>query len=445
MRDFSGKHLGFWGFGVEGIAAYRLAAPTAATVSIVAQNEFSLPRDPFAEIVYRGESETKLLDCDLVFVSPGVPRTHPFINELVRAGVETIAGTDLWLQDNYARTIGVTGTKGKSTTSSLIHAILRAVGAPTVLAGNIGTALLDIPPGQELVVAELSSYQCAWITSAPAISVVTNLYSEHLPWHGSQLNYWRDKARIIGPHTRVLVCDSVTLSRLREVADLPPELQVVVIASDDNEFVTPTGSIPLPLDELPAPLRAPHNAHNLSCALTAASFATVIDGSTAVSALLSEYTGLPHRLEVIAQTSGITWVSDTLSTAPESVIAAAESYSGAMPLVLIIGGQSRGVSYEVLNKYLMANAGRVQVVAIPGNGAEATADFARGYPERRHVVPDLDAAVRLSSQLAAPAGAVVLSPGAPSFDFYRNYADKTEKFRAAIELLARGQAPMLDG
>jgi len=130
----------------------------------------------------------------------------------------------------------------------------------------------------------------------------------------------------------------------------------------------------------------------------------------------------------------VVWIDDCLSTTPESVIAAAESAGSATPLVLIIGGQSRGISYSPLNDYLCSHADSVQVVAIPSNGANATQEFANCHPTRRREADGLEQAVDIAADLAVPTGGtVILSPGAPSFDYYKNYADKAEHYRRLIE------------
>jgi UDP-N-acetylmuramoylalanine-D-glutamate ligase len=126
-----------------------------------------------------------LVTADVVVRSPGVPSTHPWMKELRSRGVPVTGGSALWMADHATRTIGVTGSKGKSTTSSLISHLLAAVGRPNIFGGNIGVPLLDLPPS-ELYVLELSSYQTADLTDSPRVAVVTALFPEHLDAHGGE-------------------------------------------------------------------------------------------------------------------------------------------------------------------------------------------------------------------------------------------------------------------
>jgi UDP-N-acetylmuramoylalanine--D-glutamate ligase len=289
-----------------------------------------------------------------------------------------------------------------------------------VLAGNIGQPLLEIPAGTATVVAELSSYQCARLDHSPAIAVVTNLFEEHIPWHGSVPAYWADKARIFSQGADFLVCDRVTLDKFSSVEVLGGSVTVRVV--DDDSI----------LPDLPPELRAPHNLHNVRCALAAAGLrANLAAGLDAFAG----YQGLPHRLETVSVSNGVTWVDDTLSTTPESVIAAAEAFRDHQSVVLIVGGQSRGISYRVLTDYLCAHADAVRVIAIPSNGPAATAEFAERFPDRWQRADNLADAVALAARMATPGAAVILSPGAPSFDHYRDYADKSRHYADAVRSL----------
>jgi UDP-N-acetylmuramoylalanine--D-glutamate ligase len=410
--------IGIWGFGKEGRVALTWAVRVASAITVVNESDTEPDDFPHEKARYAGRDLNALLDCDLVVLSPGVPKTHPFLATLAGASIQITSGTGLWLRDNAFRTIGITGTKGKSTTAALTHRILVNSGIDAIMAGNIGQPLLELPPGDITVVAELSSYQCARLDHSPVIAVVTNLFEEHIPWHGSVAEYWADKARIFTRGAKYLVCDQATKTKFADIGLLDDRVSIHVV--DD---------VPVDSAMLPPPLRAPHNLHNVQCAMVAAGLCADLAPN---ADLLSGYDGLPHRLEIVAAGNGVAWVDDTLSTTPESVIAAAEAFRDG-DVVLIVGGQSRGISYQVLTDYLCAHADTTHVIAIPTNGAAVTREFAERFPDRRHVADSLAHAVTIAAHIARPGTTVILSPGAPSFDFFRDYADKTKHFADAVD------------
>ncbi len=439
-RDTVTGRLGIWGFGAEGRAT--LAALAAGFTSVIVFDENADPRgESLGEGVefYQGaDNFAQLLGCDLVVVSPGVPSTHPLLAELTRSGVKTVSGSAWWLESNAQRTIGVTGTKGKSTTAALVHAILGGAEVDSVLAGNIGIPLIGVEPDERLVVAELSSYQCWWITRSPRVAVVTNLFEEHLPWHGGLREYWQAKARIAALGAEFLICDSATWEKLQSADENVRRPSTLIIPESGSEILAQDGTPVLSVADLPASLSAAHLVSSVRAAVLAAS---VFVDSTRLSAVLKtalrEFDQLPHRLEVVGSSRGVTWIDDTLSTAPESVIAAIQSCRPGH-VVLIVGGQDRGISYEPLNDFLKSNPEDIDVITVPSNGTRAIDRFREFRPNQVHDTENLRDAVTLAAKIAPAGSRVVLSPGAPSYDFYRNYQAKSAEFRDAIERLESG-------
>lgn len=429
--------LGIWGFGVEGRAALLALAPSYTAVTIVDERQDAPAIEPVPgiQIEWGGHQLQHLLHCDLVVVSPGVPRTHPFFLELKAKGLRVTSGSAMWLDANADRTVGVTGTKGKSTTSALIHHIIRLTGTDCVLAGNIGHPLIGVADDGRVVVAELSSYQCSWIDRSPRIAVVTNLFEEHLPWHGTLHRYWADKARIATQGAETLICDGETFEKLRSVNAAVDQLSPLLVQTSGHQITAPDGTTLLTVDDLPPSLRARHLVAGVRAAVLAACAAlgTPIPASE-LAAGLEGFSPLPYRQEIVGRAGGLVWVDDTLSTTPESVIAAVETFRP-NHTILIVGGQDRGVSYDPLNDFLTANPDPLDVIAIPTNGPSAIDSFGRVRPERVHLAADLREAVALASRIGSPGGYVILSPGAPSFDFYRDYREKSAVFREAVRRL----------
>lgn len=441
-HDTRDRRLGIWGFGVEGKASVAALSRDFESIVIVDKNTAIAPPSADGRIFLVSESSAlaAFSDCDLVMVSPSIPRTHPLLDTLRRQGVPLSTASSLWLETNADRTIGVTGTKGKSTTASLIHHMLRQSSVQSALAGNIGIPLIGIAPREGLVVAELSSYQCAWITDSPRISVVTNLYEDHIPWHGSVARYWADKSRITTQGSETLICDAATLQSLRTVGCDVPRDQWLEVQSTGDEIVARDGTLLLSITELPARLRTAHTIANIR---TAALAASCIVGSELIAEIvrssLDGFRTLPHRLETIDTFNGATWIDDTLSTIPESVIAAVSDFKDTQN-ILILGGQDRGISYQSLNDYLTAQCDSVDVITIPSNGAAAVAAFRKAYPQKVHPARSLKEAVFLAAEIASEGSRIILSPGAPSFDFYRDYHSKSQEFRQSIKALKRSQA-----
>ena len=190
----------------------RAAAAAAGAAAILAVDDRAAgPVDTGAEIPgftarYGPESLPLLRDTDIVFVSPGVPWRHPLFDELRRSGPPVSSAADWYMATHGAQTIGVTGTKGKSTTAAFLAHLLTGLGTPAVAAGNIGTPLSDVTPaGGQWVVAELSSQQCALLRTAPTVAVITNLYQDHLDFHGDIPTYYAAKANIFGDGAHILV------------------------------------------------------------------------------------------------------------------------------------------------------------------------------------------------------------------------------------------------
>lgn len=436
-RDAGARRLGIWGFGVEGRATLAALAPSFASVVVFDERDAVSevhPREG-VEFCHGSDRISQLLSCDLVVVSPGVPSTHPFLIELKNKGIKLVSGSAFWLESNAQRTIGVTGTKGKSTTAALIHHILRNANENSVLAGNIGIPLIGVTQDESLVVAELSSYQCWWITRSPRVSVVTNLFEEHLPWHGGLQQYWQAKARIVTFGAEFLICDLTTWEKLKSVDKNVNETPVLLIQESGSEILTKDGTPVLSVDELPARLKASHLVSSIRASVLAASvFLDATRLSSILQGSLREFNQLPHRLEIVRSLRGVRWVDDSLSTTPQSVIAAIQSFQPGR-IVLIVGGQDRGISYAPLNEFLKSTLEAVDVITIPTNGPSAVAKFREYQPNRVHDAATLRDAVLLASKIAPIGSHVILSPGAPSYDFYENYKSKSSEFREAIKRL----------
>jgi UDP-N-acetylmuramoyl-L-alanine---L-glutamate ligase len=432
LTELAGRRVGVWGHGREGRAAVR-AALTAGAAGVVVVDAVP-PRD-LPPGVQAGSDVTELAGCDVVFRSPGISPYREDARALA-ARTTVASGTGVALAEFAARdvpTLCVTGTKGKSTTSALAAVVLTAAGRPAVHAGNIGTPLLDVlldgvVAESTSLVVEVSSYQAAAVEGWSGRGAVTSLAPEHLDWHGDVATYYRDKLHVFaacGP-------GSVVVSpQARPVAEQHLDPAVLVDPADVVPEVRLAG---FPLERL----SGVHNVANLHVALAACVRMGVdLDrAAEAVRAAVADFRALPHRLSPVATRNGVTFVDDALSTTPVSVRAAIDAFAG-QQVTLIAGGQDRGLDYTDLAAAVVARGGTVQVLTIPDTGARFAADIRTAAAAAGRAAPvtetgSLADAVAEALQTARPGGLVLLSPGAPSYNRFRNYEELARTYEQIL-------------
>jgi UDP-N-acetylmuramoyl-L-alanine---L-glutamate ligase len=445
LSDLRGRKVAVWGAGREGRAAVTaIAAHGPADLVAVddSANFLTLPWDgPLAEaapLLTGDEGFARLAAADVVVRSPGVPQTHPWLMELRRQGATVTQGTSLWMADHGDHTIGVTGSKGKSTTSSLISHLLTAVDRPNVFGGNIGVPTLDLPEA-ELYVLELSSYQCSDLTDSPRVAVVTALFPEHLDAHGGEREYYRDKLNLLAYGPRTVVVNGADPRLAFELGD-----RAAVRAGTADSVNVATGPDGTPwfhrvdqplFPRAVLPLVGRHNEGNLCVALAVlqALGVDLVDRKDALAVAVAEFQGLAHRLTEIADPSGLTFVDDTLATSPYAAIHAIDAYDG-RPLTVIVGGTDRGVDYTPLREHLAER--ELTVIGIPDSGPRIIGAL-DGLPKvRTELVDDLTDAVQLARQVTPAGGVVLLSPAAPSYGRFRNFEHRSQVFADAIRTTA---------
>ncbi|MDN4174370.1 UDP-N-acetylmuramoyl-L-alanine--D-glutamate ligase [Nocardioides sp. SOB77] len=429
-EELAGRSVVVWGAGREGRAAVAELAARGVRATVALTGVEDVPADLRDVAVAGPAALDRLAAADVVVKSPGVPHTAPEFLRLRELGVPVTSLTDLWLHDNAERVVAVTGTKGKSTTAGLVHHLLEATGVPAALVGNGGTPVtVGDRSGARVAVAEVSSYQAADLTCSPRVAVVTSLYPEHLPWHGGYERYVADKLNLVAHGPEVVVVPDLAgdladlvaarLSPATRLVD-PPELGLAV--TDEGLAWSGVGAVPAG----EVALRGRHNLANLALALAAV---TLLEDGTDRSALLAAaqtFAPLAHRLEVVPSGDGRVWVDDSLATAPESVVAALETYAD-RPVVLLAGGADRGLSFAPLVHYLARRdpAARVSTIAVGPAGARLAREL-----DKVRLAPDFATALTWASG-TAQVEVVLLSPGAPSFDEFASFEERSAAFRAA--------------
>jgi UDP-N-acetylmuramoylalanine--D-glutamate ligase len=438
FSQLEGARVGVWGAGAEIVSfAAQLARRLPAARIVAAVFDNPPPEDvaqalgaPEARIAFGAAIGDALGECEVLVRSPGVSVHKPELQALREAGTPVTTPTALWLAEREGRgVIGVTGTKGKSTTAALACHLARASGAPAHLAGNIGRPALDLldTDPHEPAIVELSSYHVADLDVGPEVVVITNLFPEHAAWHRSEQNYRAEKLRLL---TLEGVRIAVLPARQLDVARAPGVSQRRLFGLAEGWDATArgialAGELKVPAAELALP--GEHNALNLWAALTALEAAGI--GAPELPGALTGFEALAHRLQTVAERDGVTWVDDSISTTPESTLAALASFPG-REIVLLAGGQDRGQDYAELARELTALGASVYGLGTTGERLVAAALAAGGPEGRALAAPDLAGAVQLARASAGPGAVVLLSPAAPSYDEYRDFQERGERFAA---------------
>lgn len=434
LEDFAGKRVAVLGHGREGKSAVRLLAARArpAVLDVFTGDEpIEAVPGPLASIHAGLPGAGALSRYDVVIRSPGLSPYRPPLSELPGDGPAVLTGSDIWFAEHpRARTVVITGSKGKSTTAALTAHLLEGVGFKTALGGNIGVPLLDLmdpDPAPDVWVIELSSYQIQGLKARPSIAAVLNLFPEHLDWHGSEERYFADKLSILeGMGDGVAILNAAD----PELCSRVPQGSKVRWFNDeagihcDGDQVLQGGH---PLFSLQAfPLAGRHNRSNLCAALT------ILDelgldpavGEDAVSG----FRALPHRLHPLGTRDGVEYVDDSISTTPRATVAALECYPQ-RPVTVLVGGFDRGLGWEEFARFV-AHHPRCRVVTFGALGPRIARVMEEGGIDDSMVTSctDLGRAVEVARAVTPAGGLVLLSPGAPSFDAFRDYQARGREF-----------------
>lgn len=438
LAALAGKRVLLLGTGREMTPFARALGSTPASIVAVDGREGDSARawrEEFGSaipLVIADRTEGFTGEVDVAVSSPGIPPHSPLRADLEAAGIPVTMPTDLWLQERAGRTTAVTGSKGKSTTTSLIHALLRAHGVDAALGGNIGVGVWALPPAAGRFAIEVSSHQASTVTRSPDVAVLTALFPEHLDWHGGLDGYYRDKLNLVAHGPRRVVVNGLDPVLGSELAARHPDLVVESVGADGDRWRVVDGAVTRGGDTVvPAgasPLRGAHNVLNLALALAATEASGVeIDAQTAVAAL-RDFAPLDHRLQELPE-GDLLFVDDSLSTAPQAVVQALGAYAD-RPVVLLLGGHDRGVDYAPLAERLAAHP-VVALIGLPGSGADVLARVGPAGTPAENADDMTDAVARARAHLSG-GGVVLLSPGAPSYGRYADYRERGADFRRAV-------------
>ncbi|OGY59253.1 MAG: UDP-N-acetylmuramoylalanine--D-glutamate ligase [Candidatus Colwellbacteria bacterium RIFCSPLOWO2_01_FULL_48_10] len=409
IEQLKNKKILILGYGIEGKATHQFLKKFAPDSLIGIADQKDGP-----------DYLEKQKEYDLVIKSPGIPK------QLVTAAHTT--ATNIFFANAQKPIIGITGTKGKSTTTTLIHAMLKEGGYDARLCGNIGKPMLDEiskPVGDKTVyVVELSSYQLDDITHSPHISLILNLFPEHMDYHGSFEAYKAAKKNIIKYSTgRDYFVYNPRYPELLELAS--------TTAAKSVPFVEV-----LPFLKDIIPLKGEHNFDNVRAACTVAKLMNVSDES--IVKAVKNFRSLPHRLEFVGNFHGIDFYDDAISTTPESTIQALE----AIPNVetIFLGGKDRGYDFSSLAQKLVSSEIK-NIVLFPDSGEKIDQELRKFKIENLKLkileTKEMREAVRFAYEHTSPGKAVLLSCASPSYSIWKNFEEKGDLFKKFVKELAR--------
>ena len=445
MGHYGKFKVAILGFGMEGQDALRYFLGQGSTVTVFdkkPKEELSVSDFADKDVTWiTGEDYLKnsLKGFGIIVRSPGFYRYMPEIVEAEKAGAQITSNTKLFFKESEANIIGITGTKGKGSTARMLQAALESAGYKTLLIGNIGEPMLDRIEDADTfdyVILELSSFQLIDLDVSPHIAICTNITVDHLDWHknreeyvGAKENLWKYQGK---DDYTIFNAEDQTLQSLSH--NCPGKLYTASLRTDPGKgSYVQNERIFVEMDEKievgsPSDLQVvgQHNILNSLLALAGA-VAAGADPKEAWKGI-SNFKGYEHRLEVLGEFDGITYVNDSASTNPESTIAAINSFE--RPIVLIAGGSRKGHEFTELAKEIVQE--NIKAVLLIGETAEELAkelDFA-GYAGE--VLLDFktpEDAFEKAKEIAEEGDVVLLSPACASFGLFKNYKERGERFK----------------
>lgn len=443
IQELKDKKVAIWGLGSEGLSTLKVIRKRFQALPITLLNDKELTKemtmmlshDPFLEILAGDKVKDSLENFDVIIKSPGISSYRDEITKAKEKGVEFTSSTKLWFaQHENDKTICVTGTKGKSTTSSLITHLLRSANKRVTLGGNFGTPMLDmleVEPRPDFWVIELSSYQISDFTESPYIALLLNLFPEHLDWHKTVENYYNDKLNLFANQKEGK--KAIINRQDPNTAVFIDKIKNPVYFNDETGFHVKNGDIYKAEEKIfsgsDVPIPGKHNLSNICAALTVVEQAGV-DYRKCIDSIKT-FKGLPHRLYPWGKKDGITFIDDSISTTPQSAIAAIETYTD-QEITILLGGFDRGLNIDDLAKYVVNNNIHA-VITMPDNGDRINQAIKAELETTKSSLQlfeaeSLEEAVKKAKEITNPGGIVLLSPGAPSYGNFKNFAERGNSF-----------------
>lgn len=403
LHRLRGKRILILGFGREGrsTAAFLKKYLPEAVAAVADKN-------PMEGVTHFGENYLQAVyDYDIVIKTPGIS-----LKDFDAKGVEITSQTDLFLSQFHHQTIGISGTKGKSTTTSLIYHLLKESGHDAILTGNIGIPCFDIMEQiheDSIVVYELSAHQLEYVHNSPRVGVLLNVFEEHLDHFGTFERYKHAKfnlLRFMGEEDFAVVHDLLLMETL--------ELGVNNVTFSRMDF---------DIDEDALPILGPHNLLNAKAALCACA-AYGVDAREVIPHLYT-FKPLEHRLEPVGTFGGVTFINDSISTIPQAAVAACQTL-GRVDF-LLLGGFDRNIDYQPLVDYMTEHP--VPHLLFTGKAGERMMAMMERVPVQKTRYSSMEEAFAYIAAHAQKGDVCLLSPAASSYDQYKNFEERGRKFK----------------
>ncbi len=465
LDSLSHQKILILGAGREGLSTYRfLRRHLPQQLLTIADHNYRHQLQTAWQDAFRCDNQLRFLcgptqylkhlsDFDLIFRTPGIPLTLPEIIHARQLGTTFTSNTQLFFQLARGTTIGVTGTKGKSTTSSLIAHLLKTAGLKTQLVGNIGLPPLDYLEelgSRTYTVLELSAHQLQDLHSSPHYAVVQNITSEHLDYYKNTATYIEAKTNIVRWQKKSdFIIYSDDFSTSKTFAQLTPAHQLIFGLKDapshlafakNHAIFYRSSHLPFPesvVDLKKVKLLGQHNLYNLMPAVIIAKQLGISNQQLATA--LYSFTPLRHRLEYVATINDVSYYNDSLSTTPVAAAAALKTFSS-QPIILLAGGHERHQDFTYFAKQILKQPVKAVLLFAPtGKRLKRTLiDLAiqkKALVPQFYDVEDMTTAIALAARLSQPQDLVLLSPAAASFGIFKDYADRGDQFCHAVKNL----------
>ncbi|MCI0181773.1 UDP-N-acetylmuramoyl-L-alanine--D-glutamate ligase [Sulfoacidibacillus ferrooxidans] len=445
------------GLAKSGVAVAKLLHQLGAHVVVNDQNpkeQVALEVEELERLgisVVTGGHPLELVDaCEIMVKNPGISYDRPVIARAVARGIPIFTEVEIASRVITASIIGITGSNGKTTTTTLIGEILRKDHKKVMVAGNIGTALSAVAKevtADDLLVVELSSFQLQGTQQFhPHIAALLNIYPAHLDYHGTIENYINAKSKLFQNQT---ASDIAILNRDQQVCveiantlhsqvwwvSMEQEVALGAYLSDEWLMLATPSSTSLTSDRIPVikvadlALRGRHNVQNalFACAVSYAAGASI----AAIAKTLGAFAGVEHRMEFVREYEGVTFINDSKATNPQAALQAIQSFEE--PIVGILGGLDRG---DDLTPLISAVASHMKAVVVLGQSGKRMAEMAQSAGIATVLVADsLLQAVKLATEVAQPGDVVLLSPAAASWDMFASFEERGRIFKEAVHML----------
>ena len=422
-KYFENKRVLILGFGREGRSTYNYIRKYLPNLPLAIADQNHIRVDDENTVCICGDNYLSVInDYEIIMKSPGISVRDVHIDD----SVDVTCQMELFLRFAPCKKIGITGTKGKTTTATLTYMMLKAAEVDTCVIGNIGVPVFEMIDSAEGLVAviEMSSHQLEFVKTSPDVAIITNLYPEHLDhYHGFE-GYVNAKLNIIRNQTAEDIFITNVDQDIKEFTDMTIKAKQIGVSVNDDEENEFLGK----LAKLNSHLKGRHNAQDIFFAAAAASIFGA--GNEAIEKGVAQFYGIPHRMELVGKFKGIKFYNDCIATIPTAVMLAVDALEDVD--TLIIGGMDRGIDYSSFITNLVES--RINnIICLPETGYKIGKELEKFNKNNVFYTDDMETAVEISFKKTAEGKSCLLSPAASSYNRYNNFEEKGNHFKELVK------------